>query len=298
MEMHQVRYFLAVCDTLNFRRAADQCHVTPPALTRAIQGLEAELGGLLFRRERSLTHVTDFGRLIRPHLERMMADAEAAKLTARGFLKLENAPINLGVMCSVGPSRFMSFLGAFRQANPGIELTLIEGMPSQLGDLLLDGQLDLAVMAAPGGFNERLEAKPLYRERFCIAFPAGHAFEAHATVTVDDAITEPHLLRIHCEYNAHWDAEIAAKGQALQVAFRSEREDWIQTMIAAGFGTSFLPEFSPTIPGVVLRPLVEPETVREISLVSIAGRRFSPAVATFVRSCQAYAWPPGRSDGQ
>jgi len=291
MEMHQVRYFLALCDTLNFRRAADQCHVTPPALTRAIQSLEAELGGLLFRRERNLTHVTDFGRLIRPHLERIMADAEAVKETARGFLKLENAPVNLGVMCSVGPSRFMSFLGSFRQSNPGVELTLIEGMPNQLCDYLLDGRLDLAVMAAPGGFNERLEAQALYRERFCIAFPLGHAFEPRKTVTVEEAAAEPHLLRINCEYIGHWDDGLTAKGLALQVAFRSEREDWIQTMIAAGFGTSFLPEFSPTIPGVLLRPLVEPETVREISLVSIAGRRFSPAITSFVKACQDYRWP-------
>jgi DNA-binding transcriptional LysR family regulator len=58
MEMHQIRYFLAVCETLNFTRAAEQCHVTQPA-TRAIHKLEEELGGLLFRRERHLTHMTD-----------------------------------------------------------------------------------------------------------------------------------------------------------------------------------------------------------------------------------------------
>ena len=66
MEMHQVRYFLAVADTLNFTRAAELCHVSQPALTRAIQQLEEELGGLLLRRERKLTHLTDFGRLIQP----------------------------------------------------------------------------------------------------------------------------------------------------------------------------------------------------------------------------------------
>ena len=60
--MQQIRYFLAVCETLNFTRAAEQCHVTQPALTRAVQKLEDELGGLLFRRERHLTHLTDLGR--------------------------------------------------------------------------------------------------------------------------------------------------------------------------------------------------------------------------------------------
>ena len=110
MEMHQVRYFLAVADTLNFTRAAEQCHVSQPALTRAIQQLEEELGGLLLRRERKLTHLTDFGQLIEPHLRQLAADAEAAKTTAKRFLNLQQADIRLGVMCTIGPARFMGFL--------------------------------------------------------------------------------------------------------------------------------------------------------------------------------------------
>jgi LysR family hydrogen peroxide-inducible transcriptional activator len=54
MEMHQIRYFPAVCKILNFSCAAEQCHVTQPALTRAVQNLKEELGGLLFRRKRHL----------------------------------------------------------------------------------------------------------------------------------------------------------------------------------------------------------------------------------------------------
>ena len=117
MEMHQVRYFLAVADTLNFTRAAEQCHVSQPALTRAIQQLEEELGGLLLRRERRLTHLTDFGRLIEPHLRQLFADAEAAKTTAKRFLNMQAAELRLGVMCTIGPARFMGFLAAFRGAN-------------------------------------------------------------------------------------------------------------------------------------------------------------------------------------
>ena len=75
MDMHHVKYFLAVCDALNFTRAAEQCHVSQPALSRAIQQLEEEVGGLLFRRERNLTHITDLGALIRPRLERIRDQA-------------------------------------------------------------------------------------------------------------------------------------------------------------------------------------------------------------------------------
>ncbi|MDX1576049.1 MAG: LysR family transcriptional regulator, partial [Kiloniellales bacterium] len=85
MEMHQVRYFLAVCEALNFTRAAEACHVAQPSLTAAIKKLERELGGELFRRERSRTHLTDLGRLMKPHLEQIYAASEAAKADAYGF---------------------------------------------------------------------------------------------------------------------------------------------------------------------------------------------------------------------
>jgi DNA-binding transcriptional LysR family regulator len=68
MELFQVRYFLALSKTLNFTRAAEACNVTQPALTRAIQRLEEELGGALLYRERSLTQLTELGKVILPHL--------------------------------------------------------------------------------------------------------------------------------------------------------------------------------------------------------------------------------------
>jgi LysR family transcriptional regulator, hydrogen peroxide-inducible genes activator len=66
MEMHQVRYFLAVAKELNFTRAAEKCNVSQPSLSRAIQQLEGELGGPLFRRERHVTCLTDLGEMVRP----------------------------------------------------------------------------------------------------------------------------------------------------------------------------------------------------------------------------------------
>ena len=75
MEMHQVRYFVALCETLNFTRAAEKCNVTQPSLTRAIKLLEEELGGPLFNRERNQTHLTELGRLMEPHLREVLDQA-------------------------------------------------------------------------------------------------------------------------------------------------------------------------------------------------------------------------------
>jgi DNA-binding transcriptional LysR family regulator len=290
MEMHQIRYFLAVCETLNFTRAAERCNVTQPALTRAVQKLEEEVGGLLFRRERNLTHLTDLGRLMRPHLADVLSGAEAAKRAAKGFLKLDDAPLNLGVMCTIGPQRFMGFLAEFRAAHPGIELTLLESVPPKLSELLMEGKLDVAIMAQPGPFEERFDVRPLYRERFVIAFPAGHRFEQRNALAVVDVDGESYLSRINCEYRDLLGELCRERGAAVHRVYRSEREDWIQTMVAAGLGICFMPEYSASHPGVCSRPVVDPPVEREVSLVTVAGRRFSPSVSAFVAAVRRYEW--------
>jgi DNA-binding transcriptional LysR family regulator len=291
MEMHQIRYFLAVCETLNFTRAAEQCNVTQPALTRAVQKLEEELGGLMFRRERGLTHLTDFGKLMQPQLARVMQDAGTALTTAKSFLKMEDAPLHVGVMCTIGPILFMGFLARFRADNPGIELTLNEDVPGNLLESLRTGAVDLAVMAHPGKLEERFVERPLYRERFVVAFPPGHRLERQNAVSVTDLAGESYLSRINCEYYDQLADACVARGVKLLDAYRSEREDWIQTMVMAGMGICFLPEYSPLLPGLPTRPLIEGELFREVSLVTVAGRRFSPATTAFVKAIQAYGWP-------
>src|SRR5215475_4446997 len=104
MEMHQIRYFLAVSEVLNFTRAAERCHVSQPALTRAIQTLEDELGGPLFHRERQNTHLTELGRMMLPYLQDVLDQSRQAKERARAFASPGSAPLALGVMCTIGPT--------------------------------------------------------------------------------------------------------------------------------------------------------------------------------------------------
>src|SRR5258706_5182211 len=100
MELHQVRYFLILAQTLNFTRAADACNVTQPALTRAIQRLEDEFGGPLLSRERNLTQLTDLRRTVLPLLEQTYEAALAAKEHAAAVKRRDAAPIRLRVPTS------------------------------------------------------------------------------------------------------------------------------------------------------------------------------------------------------
>jgi LysR family transcriptional regulator, hydrogen peroxide-inducible genes activator len=293
MEMHEIKYFLAACRTLNFHRAAELSHVSQPALTRAVQKLEAELGGHLFHRERNQIGVTDFGRLMRSHLEQVLRQTDTAKVAAKSFLKLEAAPLTLGVMCTIGPLRFVGFLNDFREQHPGIEVSVIENVPGRLSELLLGGTLDIALMAQPSPFDARLDVAPIFRERFGLAFPVGHRFEQRNTLHVTDVRGENYLSRINCEYRDYLGELCSRHGVEIRRAYRSEREDWIMAMVAAGMGICFLPEFSAVHPGVRHRPVAEPEVVREVSLVSVADRPFSPAVSAFVKAVREYDWAAG-----
>jgi LysR family transcriptional regulator, hydrogen peroxide-inducible genes activator len=290
MEMHQIRYFLAVCETLNFTRAAESCNVTQPALTRAVQKLEEEMGGLLLRRERSRTHLTEFGQAMRPHLEEVLRNTGAAGTTAKSFLTLDGGALRLGVMCTVGPLRCVGVMTRFNREHPAIALSLREGVPQRLAELLAAGELDLAIMTVPEIFSAQFQVKPLYRERFVVAFPPGHRFQGQETVRTADCDGESYLMRLNCEYGTYWDDFLAAQGIALKEVYRSEREDWIQTMVMAGLGICFMPEFSPSLPGLSTRPLVEPEVHREVALITMPGRRFSSAAAAFVRTVTQHRW--------
>jgi DNA-binding transcriptional LysR family regulator len=290
VELTEIRYFLAVCETLNFSRAADHCHVTQPALSRAVQKLELELGSQLFCRDKAQVQLTEFGRMMRPHLHDILSRRDHARTVARSFLKLEAAPLTLGVMCTIGPVLFVGFLNTFREKHPGVEVTVVENVPARLSELLLSGALDVALMAQPSEFDERLQTVPVYRERFGLAFPTGHPFEQRNTLHVTDVRDETYLSRVNCEYRDYFIELCGQHGVGFQRGFRSEREDWIMTMVAAGMGICFLPEYSAIHPGIRHRLVTNPEVVRTVSIVSVAGRDLPPAATSFVAQARAYDW--------
>src|SRR6516225_5706646 len=119
VEMHQVRYFLTLCQELNFTRAAEKCNVAQPALTRAIKLLEDEFGGLLLHRERARTHLSELGQAVRPYLEEVLRQSQQAKRLATSFIELKGTPLKLGIMCTIGPSNFVGLSTSLQAQYPG-----------------------------------------------------------------------------------------------------------------------------------------------------------------------------------
>ena len=289
MELHQIRYFLALAETLNFTRAAEKCGVSQPALTRAILSLEKELGAQLVRRERGRTHLTDLGRMVKPRLEQALSLTEVAKAEAVDFSRMTTASLTLGVMCTLGPSRLISLIEHLASRVPQLELKLNEAPGKRIVEMLLGGELDVALVGLPS-YPDELVAHPMYRERFVVAFPARHRFARMDAVPLRELDGEKYLERLNCEYMEHFTASAHAFDCKLDVRYRSEHEEWIQAMIIAGMGSAFMPEYLPLYPELQTRPLVEPEIWRTIGLVTVRGRRHTPVVDMFCRLCRSMNW--------
>lgn len=289
MEIQQIRYFLALCETLNFTRAAQRCGVTQPSLTKSIQKLEDEMGGPLFRRERNLSHLTDLGRLVRPHLEAVFNASELARLEAEGWRRLDKAPLRLAVMCTIGPQRLIGFLKRLRREVPTLELQIKDAPGAEVIRLLLEGEVDAGILGMPA-LPERFDCHPLYSERYVVAFASGHRFEALDRVPLAALAAEDYLARENCEFDAHF-AQLGIPDPAdVRVVYSTEREDWIQSMLVSGLGCAVMPEFLPMLPGIGTRVLIEPEVRRDIRLATVSGRRFSPALQAFIRLAKSHVW--------
>src|SRR5271156_6112815 len=168
METHQVRYFLAVTRTLSFTRAAEECDVAQPSLTRAVKKLEDELGGPLFHRERANTHLTELGRALLPHIEQSFLAAQTARELAAAFRRGDIAPLRIGIAHSVSSRLFSDILNGVRSGVPNFELNVQSGFENEVRDAVLKGDLDVVVLGGNGTMPERIRAWPLFREGFDI----------------------------------------------------------------------------------------------------------------------------------
>jgi len=188
MELHQARYFLAVCNDLNFTRAAKRCNVAQPSLTRAIQLLEKEFGGYLFDRKRSSIELTDLGKLVRPYLEEFWRTASAAKQIAKEYSAKVPKELNLAIMCTIAPKQLLQMLSRFRTNHPEVRMQLTDGEPQLLEEKLISLQIEAAIYCRLGHRepDPRLNYLPLFKEQMMIVLPKGHRLSKQRSIRIRD----------------------------------------------------------------------------------------------------------------
>lgn len=290
MEMHQVRYFLAVCRTLNFTKAAEECNVAQPSLTRAVQKLEEEFGGLLFHRERANTHLTELGRAMLPHLERTFEAAQSAKQLATGFKKGEIAHLRLGVSGLVSADAIAGVLGCVQRAVPSVELTLGSGPDGKLLDDAVAGDFDIVVIGDEPADGDRLRSFTLLREPLAVLMTAAHPLAAKGKIGLADLDGVDMIELLHCPVAPRFKAMCEAAGVKPKIRTRAANCDQTLSLAREGLGVAVLPMSMAAGSGLVIKPIDGTTFERVITLSTVAGRRFTPASDAFVKLARSRDW--------
>jgi DNA-binding transcriptional LysR family regulator len=296
MELHQVRYFLAVASTLNFTRAAEQCNVTQPALTKGVQKLEQELGGQLIYRERQLTQLTDLGKEVLPMLERILISAEAARRRAQEFQRKEIASLKIGLAPSISASLVLDPIAEIAKFIPGLHVELREGSAEKLVDLLLEGNINAAMVGDVQNIPVRIDDWSLFEERYVAVLARTHQLANRFSIGIDDLRGEVLLQRDECDVALKIRRSYFPE-EPPRLGYCSGHDLHLQHMAAAGFGVILAPEHMPRLPTLKTIPLEGDPVWREVRLLAVQGRRYSPALDAFVKVARLRDWStevPGR----
>ena len=290
MEMHQVRYFLAVARTLNFTRAAEECHVAQPSLTRAIKLLEGELGGDLFRRERPRAMLTPLGERMFPLLKQCYDSAQSARALAAMINDGEVGALKLAVSGSIELGLILSHVNELRKSFSEVELKILRGTGPQIVEYLKSGDAELAVGTSVGESWDRLDSWKLFDERFNMVFSRSHRLGSQETIKLDDLKTERFLLRNHCEKCSELAVMLRAKGLNADHRHEVSSDQDLLALLEANIGIGFLPR-TVNVPQSLMRTTVEElELGRDVCLYGVAGRQRTPVAATFMKMLRAANW--------
>ncbi|MBV8683933.1 MAG: LysR family transcriptional regulator [Caulobacteraceae bacterium] len=294
MELHQVRYFLALARSLNFTRAAEQCNVTQSALTKAVQKLEQELGGGLIHRERQLTQLTDLGKLVLPMLERAYAAAESARTSAEEFQRKEIAPLKIAIGSCVSAAIIESPLAEIARFMPGLQVELIEAETQDAVEMLLNGDANAAIAGDElGELPVRIDHWRLFRERFLVLMQRDSDYAELAAMPADVLEKAVWIECIGSEGGSHLWRNLFPAGAEPKIGHRGRQLGHLQHLVSAGFGLMLWPEHAPHIPSLVTRPIVGDLLARDIRLLVVAGRRYSPALEALIKIARVHDWRAG-----
>ena len=277
ISLKQLRYFDAVVRTGHFGRAAEQCAVTQPALSMQIQEMEKDLGMPLLERGRNGVIPTEAGREIAGRAARILGEVRDIVDFARRQGETLAGPLHFGVIPSIAPYLLPVLLPLIRSKFPDLDLSLRETQTQHLVDELLEGGLDLLLLALPVEHAD-VETMKLFTDRFLLAMPKSRRIASRIRAT-PDLLKQDRLLLLeegHC-----------LRDQAL--AFCSlRRVDNIDTfgasnlstlvqMVANGLGFTLLPQLAVDLEGrrgdIKLMRFADPEPRRVIGL---AWRKSSP----------------------
>jgi DNA-binding transcriptional LysR family regulator len=290
MELYQIRYFLAVADTLNFTRASERSFVSQPALTKAVQRLEETIGGRLLDRTKNAVQLTDLGRAMLPSLRQIYDSALQAREQARRLISARRDVVQVGVMCTIDFQHVLPGFAECVDSSGSLELRFRENNLEGLSDALDQGDIDVAVLCSPYEIPRRFRAAPLFHEDYVLAIGDDHRFNGRDSINMAELNREHYCYRVECEFSSYIDRLLKERGVALEVVQKSPREDWIQAFVRANFGVAFMPLTIAQAARLAYVRTADCPIVREISAVVQAERPLTAAQQAVFDALAHHTW--------
>lgn len=249
LSLRQLQQFLAVAETMNFRRAAERLNMAQPPLTAAIRQMEEALGVRLFERTNRITGLTAAGEVLRDEALRTLAQAERAMtLTKRAGAGLTGS-LRIGFVATAVRHIVPTLIARFRETHPDVALDLVEAPSARQVAALLEDRLDLGIVALPlpSGTEQQIATRIVLRSRLVAAIPNRHPLvnKPDRPLALNSMAREPWILFPASEGpGLHGTIEKAcvAAGFTPQVAQRAVQMETIVGLVAAGLGVALVPE--------------------------------------------------------
>jgi DNA-binding transcriptional LysR family regulator len=278
--------FLTVAQTLSFRRAAEQVHLSQPAVSGLIARLEASLSVRLFDRTTRNVHLTAAGEVLKEQVLLLRHQSEEAVQAVRNVSELRTGSITLAALPSLAatvvPRAFMRFAARF----PEIRLQVFDTLAGPAFDMVRAGKVEFALTAANPAYTD-LDYTPLASDGFVLLIPQQHALSRKkAALRWSDVAALTHIsMPLPSSVRQYADAALLQHRVVFSPRYEVEHLATVTAMVAAGLGVAALPELAAAMSphdGVVQRPLTEPDLRRPIGLITRRGRSLSPAGAAMV----------------
>ncbi|MCM8528798.1 MAG: LysR substrate-binding domain-containing protein [Lentisphaeraceae bacterium] len=242
MNTRLLEYFIAVAEHRSFRKAADICGVSQPALSIQLKKLEEILGVDLFERTNKSVMLTEAGKMIMASSRQLLADVEGLKKRAQLYADPYSGEMHIGAFPTLAPSLFPKLIPELAETYPNIKFHLVEEKTEDLLEMLVDGKLDAAFLAEPED-HPLIQSQTLYTEHFMVAAP--EKMQMPKEITVKDL--RGHNLMLLAEGHCLRD-------QALEVCEMAELNNAVDYsasslitllhMVQLGNGITLIPEMS------------------------------------------------------
>jgi LysR family hydrogen peroxide-inducible transcriptional activator len=290
MEIHQLRYFVAVADEGSFSRAAAKVRVAQPSLSQQIRKLEAEVGQPLFDRLPRSVVLTEAGRCLMDYARQILASINDARRCVDELKGEIAGNLAVGAIPTIAPYVLPELVVTFQKHYPQVTLEIVEDVTSGITRRIEAGELDVAIASTcqqtPTLRRESLSAEPLLA-----LLPEDHPMAKKALIELDDLKSQRFLLlhEMHC-LSQQVNHLLESRRLRPEIALAGSQLTTIANMVAAAIGVSIVPQMMvkhQTTPGCVSLPFAPPVPERELNLLYNPLRYQSKAAAAFRQEAAA-----------